>query len=124
MVRALLVAVAIWVVAACSLAEPPPPPGTRLLSVEVQNGFGLPAQLSVQTGRGIIQGAAQPPTVAPRSTALVDFFVPLSPEWTISVNSQPVVMGLDLNVGVSIDAGDIVIGIDPEGGTFWRCKCF
>lgn len=126
MLRAVGVGIASWALAAsCALTEPPPPPpNTRLLVVEVQNGFGQLAQIAVGTGQGLMQGAAEPATVPPRSTMHVNVIVPLGPAWTIVVNGEPVVMGADLNFGwPELEAGDIVIGIDPDGNTFWRCKC-
>jgi hypothetical protein len=98
MLRAGALGVALGVLAAaCALVEPPPPAGTRVVQAQVESEWPQPITPVVRTPAGVMQGAAQPATLPPRSTTLVSFYVPITGEWSIGLNPGVEVNGVDLD---------------------------
>jgi hypothetical protein len=88
--RSVTLSVAVSVLAAaCALVEPPVPPGTTPIQVEVHNLSDAPVGelgVKVRQDGGTLLHAAQPPSVPEDSTATVTFHVPANDEWWIAVN--------------------------------------
>ena len=89
MLRAVAMTLA-WSVltAACALVEQPPPAGTTPIQIEVRN---LTEQTVVElfvlmrSAEGILEGAARPASVPPKSTIDVTFYVPTARDWIIMI---------------------------------------
>ena len=92
---------ALVLVNACSLIEAPPPPGTRVVQVQVHNETREPIELSVRLGTAggtgtVLAGAVQPPTVpAGPSTTEVTFYLPFDEQWAIDVPDWGQIEGKD-----------------------------
>jgi hypothetical protein len=95
-VSALAAAISILVVA-CALVEPPPPPGTRPIQAQVKNNATVPVELSVQTPSGMLAGAVQPVSLAPKEIGDVTFHLPMGGEWWISVNGMQMFSSTDVD---------------------------
>jgi hypothetical protein len=93
---ALGVALAV-IAAACALAEPPPPAGTRVVQAQVESEWPQPITPVVRTPAGVMQGAVHPATLQPRSTTMVSMYVPIAGEWSISFNPGVEIPGIDLD---------------------------
>jgi hypothetical protein len=127
MQRPLVLALASGLLAvACALVEAPPPAGTVMVQLDVNNQFARPVDVAVTMGGAsgrvqAIPGAAQPSTVPPKARGDVRFFVPITGSWTIVVNGQDLILGSDLR-GRSGVVNDIGIDIDQQGNTSWWCR--
>ena len=98
MLRAGALGVALAVLAAaCALAEPPPPAGTRVVRAQVESEWPQPITPVVNTAAGAMQGAVQPATLQPRSTTMVSFYVPITGEWSITFNPGVEINGIDID---------------------------
>jgi hypothetical protein len=124
MQRPLVLALASGLLAvACALVEAPPPAGTVMVQLNVNNQFVRPVELRVTAGgtSQAIAGAARPSTVPPKARGDVRFFVPITGSWMIVVNGQDLIMDSDLR-GRSGVVNDIGIEIDQQGNTGWWCN--
>jgi|SoiMethySBSTD1v2_1073268.scaffolds.fasta_scaffold598413_1 hypothetical protein len=98
MLRAGALGVALAVLAAaCALAEPPPPAGTRVVQAQVESDWPQPITPVVKTPAGTMQGAVQPATLPPRSTTTMTFYVPITGEWSVTFNPGVEIGGIDLD---------------------------
>jgi hypothetical protein len=102
-------------VAACALVDPPAPAGTVMLQINVNNQFGLPIDV------GVTAGEARPSTVPAKTKGDVQFFVPLGRQWTITVNSQDLILQSDVSGRTGI-IRDIGIDVDLLGNTSFWCQ--
>ena len=120
MLRPLVLALASGLlVAACALVEAPPPAGTAMIQLKVNNQFGRAVPVAVTTGAVTIPG--EPSMVPPNSTGDVRFFVPGGTSWTIVVNGQDLISGSDMRGRTGV-VRDIGIDIDERGQTSWWCQ--
>ena len=121
--RRLALGIAVSVLAAaCALVDPLPPPGTILVQLEVHNGATRPADLGITSGANRpVPDAVQPPSLPPGATADVRFYVPMTSDWTITVNNQDLILSSDLR-GRSGAIEDIGIDVDPQGNITWWCR--
>jgi len=98
MLRAGALGVALaFLTAACALAEPPPPAGTRVVQAQVESEWPQPITPVVKTPAGAMQGAVQPATLQPRSTTMMSFYVPITGEWSVTFNPGVEFPGRDLD---------------------------
>ena len=127
MVRPLLLALATGLLAvACALVEAPPPAGTVMVQLSINNQFTRPIPVGVTAGSpgsntSMIPGAAQPSTIPATARGDVRFFVPMTGEWMIQVNGQDLITRSDLR-GRSGIVNDIGIDVDQQGNTSWWCN--
>lgn len=93
--RSLTLGIALSILAAaCALTEPPLPPGTVTLQIQVRNQSDEPlGELGVKVRGGVLPNAAQPPWVPANSATMVTFFVPVSDEWWLAVDGIGIVVG-------------------------------
>jgi len=97
MLRSVTLSLALPVLAAaCGLVQPPPPPDTRMVQIEVRNMRGHPTALAVTTLTGPLLGAAQPALLHANSTANVTFYIPSGGDWWIKVNEAYEIQRADL----------------------------
>jgi hypothetical protein len=86
MLRSVTLGVALSVLAAaCALIEPPAPPGTTAIQVQVRNITAQPVEIFVKTPAGPLHGAAPPGSVPAWSTTDVTLHLPLGQEYALSV---------------------------------------
>jgi hypothetical protein len=85
--RSVTLGVAFFVVAAaCALVEPPAPPGTYMVQIEVRNERPNPMPFTVYFGGQPRGDAVQPPSVpAGPSRTAVTFYLPLANDWEIAI---------------------------------------
>ena len=123
MLRRLALGVAISVLAAaCALIDPLPPAGTILIQLEVHNAAARPAALGVTTAAGgPLPDAVQPSSLPAGATADVRFYVPMTSDWTITVNKQDLILRSDLR-GRTGMIEDIGIDVDQQGNVSWWCS--
>lgn len=89
MLQAGILAAAISVlVAACALVSQPPPPGTRMVRVQVKNTAAVPVELAVTSGSAVLPGAVQPSTLGPNALAPITFYLPPGDDWSITSNGM------------------------------------
>lgn len=74
--------------AACALVEPPPPPGTYAVQMEVRNEWPDSVPFTVYFGGQPRRDAVRPPSVpgGPSRTA-VTFYLPLADDWEIAIKN-------------------------------------
>ena len=118
MLRSVTLSVAVSVLAAaCGLVQPPPPPDTRMVQIEIRNMREHPTALAVATLTGPLPGAAQPALVQAQSTANVTFHIPSGGDWWIKVNEAYEIQRADL--GPLIEQGcSISIELQFDGLTY------
>ena len=122
MLRAVGFVIAVGVlVAACALTEPLPPAGTVPVQLEVQNNAPLPAELTVRAGAGPIPGAVQPSTVPPNTSEDVVFYVPMTSNWEIQANGQPLIERAALRNRTGVIKG-MGLTIERDGSMGWWCS--
>ena len=120
--RRIVLGCALVALAGCGLVTPPPPPGTVLVQLNVRNGSPVQATLEVDLPSGAaLEGAVQPPILAPGASADVAFHVPVSGAWTIAVNGQDLILSTDMRGrrGVIEDVG---IEVVANGMVTFLCK--
>ena len=123
MLGRLALGVAISVLAAaCALIDPLPPAGTILIQLEVHNAAARPAAFGVTTAAGgQLPDAVQPPYLPAGATADVRYYVPMTSDWTITVNKQDLILRSDLR-GRTGMIEDIGIDVDQQGNVTWWCS--
>ena len=87
MLRSVTLGVALPViVAACALVEPPAPPGTYAVQMEVRNEWPKPVPFTVSFDDQPRADAVRPPSVpgGPSST-IVTFYLPVAGNWGIDI---------------------------------------
>jgi hypothetical protein len=95
--RSVTLSVAMSVLAAaCGLVQPPPPPDTRMVQIDVRNMREHPTALAAATLTGPLPGAAQPALLHAHSTATVTFYIPSGGDWWIKVNEAYEIQRADL----------------------------
>ena len=89
MLRAgVLVAAMSVLFAACAMVSQPPPPGTRMVLVQVKNNADVPVELAVTVGSTVVPGAVQPSSLGPHELADITFYLPLGGDWWITTNGM------------------------------------
>ena len=92
MLRSVTLGLALSILAAaCALFErpvPTPPAGTFMLEVEVRNMSSEPVPLAVFSGAGLLPGAVQPASVPAHAVTNVTFYIPLTENGSILVDSR------------------------------------
>jgi hypothetical protein len=73
--------------AACALVEPPAPPGTYMVQIEVRNEQPNPVRFAVYVRGQPLAAAVQPPSVpAGPSRTAVTFYLPIADDWDIAID--------------------------------------
>jgi hypothetical protein len=106
-------------IAACALAEPPPPAGTVTVQIEVANKSLRDVPLAVSIEGRPLPGSARPPVLAAGTTADVVFYVPIATGWNLSVNHEEFLPDLRGRTGEIVDIG---IEVDVQGNVGWWCS--
>lgn len=88
--RSVVLCVAIpFLAAACALTEPPAPPGTYKVEIEVRNEWPNPVPFKVLVGGQPRSAAVQPSSVpAGPSSTIVTFYLPIADAWEIAIGDN------------------------------------
>lgn len=126
MLRPLLLALATGLLGvSCALLEAPPPAGSVMVQLGVDNKSGRAVNVGVSGTMGgnspMMPGSAQPSRVPPKVHADVRFFVPMTGDWVITVNGQDLIVRSDLRGKTGV-IREIGIEVDEQGNTGWWCS--
>jgi hypothetical protein len=96
MLRSVTLGVALSVLAsACALTEPPPPPGTYMVQMEVRNEWPNPVPFTVVIRGQQRPDAVRPPSVpAGPSNTVVTFYLPIADVWEIGIGHDAELGGM------------------------------
>ena len=118
-VAALSMALAI-LAAACSLVDPPPPPGTHMVEAQVKSEWPQAISPVLKTPAGEIEHAIQPATLQPRSMTNVRFYVPITGQWTIAFNPGVEIPSRDFDGLAKVGCTPIIV-IGDDGSYAYGC---
>ena len=120
MLRSVTLGLALSVlVMACALVEPPVPFGTRPFQAHVRNPRPVPAELSITTADGVLEGAVQwPASVAAFSEANLTFHVPTQGAWEFAVNGDAQLGWEELTPNIGVCSLEFVMG---DGDSTFSC---
>ena len=121
--------------AACALVEPPVPASTHavanladdvtfVLQGEVRNMRAKPVELTVTTPAGALPNAVLPASLPAHTTAKVTFQIPLTEDWSIAVDDDPVMVNTQVSSEIFREGCTFGIELAADGAVRYGCDLF